>query len=125
MSTTTSWPFTIQVAGLPPSPNRRMTWQKRRRLVQPLADAVAWQARTFGLPRPLEQAHMVATLVHLRPPLRDFDNAVASLKEVLDALISGGLIASDAPAHLQLDVVQVLGPERGVVLEIWPAEQTT
>ena len=68
---------------------------------------------------------MVATLVHLRPPLRDFDNAVASLKEVLDALISGGLIASDAPAHLQLDVVQVLGPERGVELEIWPAEQTT
>jgi hypothetical protein len=39
------WPLTLTVAGLPPSPNRRMAWQKQRRLVQPLADAVAWQAR--------------------------------------------------------------------------------
>jgi hypothetical protein len=26
-----------------------MAWQKRRRLVQPLVDAVAWQARALGL----------------------------------------------------------------------------
>jgi hypothetical protein len=56
--------------------------------------------------------------VHRRPPLRDFDNAVASLKEVVDALITGGLLVSDAPEHLKPDVVQVLGPERGVGLEI-------
>jgi hypothetical protein len=66
---------------------------------------------------------VVATLVHSRPPLRDFDNAVASLKEVIDALITGGLIVSDAPGHLKLDVVQVVGRERGVVLEIWPLGQ--
>ena len=45
---------------------------------------------------------------------------MASLKEVVDALITGGLISSDAPEHLKLDVVQVLGSERGVVLEIQP-----
>jgi hypothetical protein len=45
---------------------------------------------------------------------------VASLKEVVDALITGGLLVSDAPAHLKLDVVQVLGPQRRVVLEVWP-----
>ena len=99
-----------------------MAWQKRRRLVQPIADAVAWQARAFGLPQPLERAQVVATLVHRRPPLRDCDNAVSSLKEVLDALVSGGLLVSDAPAHLQLEVVQVVGPERGMLLEVWPCD---
>jgi hypothetical protein len=99
-----------------------MAWQARRRVVKPLADAVAWQARAIGLPQPLERAQVVATLVHRRPPLRDFDNAVASLKEVVDALITGGLIVSDAPEHLKLDVVQVLGPERSVTIEVWPQE---
>jgi hypothetical protein len=66
----------------------------------------------------------VATLVHRRPPLRDFDNAVASLKEVVDALITGGLICSDAPEHLKLEVVQVYGAQPGVTIEVWPAGQT-
>jgi hypothetical protein len=91
-------------------------------MVTPLADAVAWQAHAFGLPRPLERAHVVATRVHRRPPLPDFDKAVSSLKELIDALITGSLIASDAPAHLQLEVVQTFGPERGVCIEVWPAQ---
>jgi hypothetical protein len=74
-----------------------MAWQARRRLVRPLVDAVVLQARALRLPQPLERAHVVATLVHQRGPLRDFDNAVASFKEVLDALITGGLLVSDAP----------------------------
>ena len=37
-----SWPLRIEVDDLPPSPNRRMHWATRRRLVKPLADAVAW-----------------------------------------------------------------------------------
>ena len=44
------------VAGLPSSRNRRMAWQARWRIVKPLADAVAWRARAFGLPQPLERA---------------------------------------------------------------------
>jgi hypothetical protein len=64
----------------------------------------------------------VATLVHRRPPVRDFDNAVSSLKELIDALITGSLIASHAPAHLRLEVVQAFGRERGVLLEFWPAQ---
>jgi hypothetical protein len=112
--------WTISVPGLPPSPNRRMNWQARRRITRPLVDAVVVQARALGLPQPLERARVVATLVHRRPPLRDFDNAVASLKEVVDALVCAGVVVSDAPAHLKLDVVQLLGRERGVVLEIWP-----
>jgi Holliday junction resolvase RusA-like endonuclease len=122
MSTTTTWPLTIEVAGLPPSPNRRMNWQAGRRIVKPMADTVAWQARAIGLPRPLERAHVVATLTYQRGPVRDWDNCVSSLKEVADALVTGGLLVSDAPAHLQLEVVQVVGRERGVLLEVCPAQ---
>jgi hypothetical protein len=116
------WPLRITVDDLPPSPNRRMHWACRRHLVKPLADAVAWQARAVGLPQPLQHAHVVAKLVHRKPPLRDFDNAVASLKECVDALITGGLIVSDGPEHLTMGVVQVLGTQRGLTLEVWPLD---
>jgi hypothetical protein len=101
-----------------------MAWQKRRRLVRPLADAVAWQARALAaqLPdrQPLQRARVVATLIHRRGPMRDFDNSVSSLKETLDSLVTGGLLVSDAPGHLELEVVQTVGPECGVRFEIWP-----
>jgi hypothetical protein len=38
--------------------------------------------------------------------------------------MTGGLIADDDPAHLTLDVVQLVGPARGVELEVWPADET-
>jgi hypothetical protein len=97
-----------------------MAWQARRRLVRPLVDAVVLQARALRLPQPLECAHVVATLVHQRGPLRDYDNATASIKELVDAPITGGLIVDDGPEHMQLEVVQVLGPQRGVILEVSP-----
>jgi hypothetical protein len=40
----------------------------------------------------------------------------------LAALITGGLIVSDAPEHLTMGVVQVLGPHRGLTLDIWLLE---
>src|SRR5918911_1919326 len=115
-------PWTITVDDLPPTPNRRMHWGCRRRLVKPLADAIAWQARAVGLPEPLQHAHVIAKMVHRKPPLRDWDNSVASLKECIDALITGGLIVSDAPEHFSMAVVQVLGPHRCLSLEVWPLE---
>jgi hypothetical protein len=44
----------------------------------------------------------VATLIHRRPPPRDWGNCVASLKECIDGLVTGGLIVSDAPDHVRL-----------------------
>jgi hypothetical protein len=119
-----SWPLHIEVDDLPPSPNRRMHWACRRRILRPLVESIAWQARAAsqGLPGPLEHAHVVAKMVHRKPPLRDWDNCLASLKECIDALITGGLIVSDAPEHLTMAVVQVLGPRRSLSLEIWPLE---
>jgi hypothetical protein len=69
-----------------------------------------------------QDAHVVAKLTFSRPPLRDCDNAYSSLKEVIDVLVTSGLLADDSPAHLTLGVVQVLGPHRGLTLEIWPWE---
>jgi Holliday junction resolvase RusA-like endonuclease len=79
-----------------------MAWQKRRRLVQPLADAVAWQARALRLPRPLERVRVQFTLIHSRGRLRDADNAQSSCKELLDALVDGGVLVDDGPAHVEL-----------------------
>src|SRR2546423_7296536 len=92
-----SWPATISVAGLPPSPNRRMAWQARRRIVKPLADAVAWQGKALGLEHPLERARVQFTLIHSRGRLRDADNAQSSCKELLDALVRGGVLVDDGP----------------------------
>jgi hypothetical protein len=40
-----------------------------------------------------------------------------------------GTVTADAAmvgkAHLHLQVVQVLGPERGVCIEIWPVGETS
>jgi hypothetical protein len=43
------------------------------------------------------------------------------LKEIVDAVVTGGLITSDGRAHLQMEVVQTFGSERGVCIEVWPA----
>jgi Holliday junction resolvase RusA-like endonuclease len=125
MSTITTWPITIEVAGLPPRPNRRTAWQKRRRLVQPLADAVAWQARALGGPHPLERARVQFTLIHTRGRLRDADNAQSSCKELLDALVRGGVLVDDGPDHVELvAIVQVFSAQPGVTIEVWPSGET-
>src|ERR671938_20879 len=121
--TAATWPLCITVNDLPPSPNRRMAWQKRRRIVKPLADSVAWQARAIGLPQPLQRARVQFTLIHARGPLRDADNAQSSCKELLDALVRGGMLVDDGPDHVELAaIVQVYGARAGVTIEVWPCE---
>jgi Holliday junction resolvase RusA-like endonuclease len=122
-ATARSWPLTITVAGLPPSPNRRMAWQARRRLVKPLVDAVVLQCRTLGLEQPLARARVQFTLIHTRGRLRDADNAQSSCKLLLDALVLGGLLVDDGPDHVALvAIVQVYGVLPCVTIEVWPAQ---
>jgi hypothetical protein len=53
--------------------------------------------------------------------LRAADNALASCKELLDGLVRGGLLVDDGPDHVELaGIVQVLGAEPGVTIEVWP-----
>jgi hypothetical protein len=121
---TVTWPLCFTVPGLPPSPNRCVDGWARRRAAKPFVDAVLEQARAFGLPQPLVRSHLVVTLVHLQRPLRDYDNAIASIKELVDAL-KGILIVDDSPDHMELELVQVLGRERVLTMEVWPMEMSS
>jgi hypothetical protein len=123
MSTTAyEWPFTTTVNGHPPGLNQRLHWQARRRLCRPFVDAIGWQAKAFGLERPLERARVVVTFTHRsRRYMGDVDNLYARSKCLVDAL-KGILIVDDSPAHLELHVRQELGKERSVRVEAWPAE---
>jgi hypothetical protein len=75
------WPLTITVSGHPPGPNDRLHWQARRRLQQPFKESVGWQAKAFGLPQPLERAHVQVTFIyHSRRHAQDTDNLYARCK---------------------------------------------
>ena len=64
---------------------------------------------------------MQFTLIHTRGPLRDADNAQSSCKELMDALVRGGLLVDDGPDHVELaGIVQVYGARAGVTIEVWP-----
>jgi Holliday junction resolvase RusA-like endonuclease len=44
--------------------------------------------------------------------LRDADNVQSSCKELLDALVHGGVLIDDGPAHVELaGIVQVFGAQ--------------
>ncbi|HKO23166.1 MAG TPA: hypothetical protein VJY65_00330 [Chloroflexota bacterium] len=119
----TSWPLAITVSGHPPGVNQRLHWQARRRLCRPFVDAIGWQAKTFGLEKPLERARVVVTFTHRsRRYMGDVDNLYGRAKPLVDAL-KGILIVDDSPTHLELDVRQELGKERLVRLQVWPARQ--
>lgn len=65
---------------------------------------------------------MEFTLIHSRGRLRDADNAQSSCKELLDALVHGGVLVDDGPAHVELvAIVQVYGAQPDVLIEVWPA----
>ena len=64
---------------------------------------------------------MQFTLIHTRGRLRDADNAQSSCKELLDALVRGGMLVDDGPDHVELaGIVQVYGARAGVTIEVWP-----
>ena len=79
------------------------------------------QARALGLERPLERAHVQFTLIYTRGPLRDADNALASCKELFDALVRSGVLVDDGRGHVELaGIVPVFGTQPGVCIEVWP-----
>jgi hypothetical protein len=122
---TTAAPWRFEVLGHPPSANERLHAIERWRRCRPFKEFVGWQALAVRPPRPLERAHVRATLVYARRPFKDCDNGTSALKPCLDGLILGGLIADDSPDRLSLEVRQVLGERRSVVLEIWPLDDAS
>ena len=90
-----------------------------------MTTAAQLQTRALGLERPLERASVQFTLIYARGPWRDADNAQSSCKELLDALVRGGVLIDDGPDHVELaGIVQVFGAQPGVCIEVWSAGET-
>lgn len=114
MATPRTWRFVLDA--IPPGPNDRLHWAGRSRQSAPLRDSVAWQAkaaRLSGAPL-LDRAQVTITLYRVAGRERDHDNAVATVKPLVDGLVAGGLLVDDSPAHIALEVQQERGACRGV-----------
>jgi hypothetical protein len=96
----------LELAGWPPSVNRRYHPVQRYRLARPFAEAVAWQAKALQLPRPYARARVTVVWQYWRTcDVQDPDNAVARATPLLNAL-KGIALVDDDPDHLDLVVRQ-------------------
>ena len=112
-----SWHWALD--GHPPGPNQlRGHWAVRSRLTKPWKDHMALLCRTERPRWPLARARVTVTLCYPRRPWMDPDNCIASLKGTIDGLVTGGLLAGDSDKHLLLDVRQVLGHRKQVLIDV-------
>ena len=105
-----TWTFTVD--DLPDGPNTHQLWRIKHRRYAPIRDSLAWQVRAVRPQEPLQHVHVVVTLVRTSGPPRDPDNAVASVKGLLDGLVIGGLVVDDSAEHMSLGVRQERGTKR-------------
>lgn len=97
----------LEVPCLPPSPNKQrgQHWRRKQAISREVAWAVtaAW-ARSGRPAHYNRRASIVVTLMHPAPQ-RDPDNAIASLKELIDALVEIGTLRGDSTSDLQIGSV--------------------
>lgn len=121
MSTSAPALLRLTLPGHPPSPNRlRGHWSTRWKQTHSWRDDVTYLARAQRPDAPYPVAKVTITFEHRQHHFRDEDNLVASCKPILDGLRLGGVIVDDSPDHITLDVRQVLGAERQIVIEVTP-----
>ena len=118
--TKTSYEFTLKSIGfclgtvcisrnkcrrLPPNPNQRMHWAEKHRWNKAWGEEVWARLRaSYPQPRVFEHAIISATLYAIRLP--DYDNAVASMKPLIDSL-KGFVIRDDSPDRCEIKVTMV------------------
>lgn len=115
--------YHIEVAGHPLSPNRAAAASLRERLrdKRVYRESVAWETKRLHSGPPLARARVTITLLHSGPQLLDDDNAVATVKHLVDGLCvahGGTLLIDDSPAHITLLVRQKRGPRRAVLIDV-------
>lgn len=89
---------------VPHSPNTRMHWGERQRWHDAWAEAAAFEtirvknaARLF---HPVERIVVTVTLYTIQP--QDADNAIASLKGIVDGIKNSGIVPDDDRKHVAL-----------------------
>jgi Holliday junction resolvase RusA-like endonuclease len=115
-------PIRLVLSGpLPPGANQRGRMHRMAlyRSDRAWAERVAWELKALGLPGlPYARVWLRITLVSQRGVWRDPDNAVASCKGAIDGVVRAGVVASDDPAHVELEVWQQRGKQPAVIVEI-------
>lgn len=122
--------MSILVPGIPPSPNqtRREHWAKRA------AEAKRWKRDTYmaavgvrnaylarypGLFLPLTEARVRCVIVTPSSVRRDPDNAMASMKPLIDGVVQAGILADDSFAVISdLSVAVERGRDPHVRIEV-------
>jgi len=100
------------------------TWQRMNRYQKPKVRRMfAWECRAFRpVSWPVTPPPFVrVSITRCGKKLLDADNLTGGVKPCLDALKDAGFIADDSPAHIALDVAQVLTkaqPHMRIRLEI-------
>jgi hypothetical protein len=116
----------LQFHQIPASMNKKLRshWRKNHRENLVWDILVASSCRLSKPKAPLEKARIRVLRHHHR--FLDFDNAVASCKPVIDALVTAGVILDDSwPVVGAWDVGQVFRPKKeGPMLEVWVYELT-
>ena len=105
--------------GHPPGPNQlRGHWRTQARLTKPWLEATMLLVRADRPAVPLRMARLTLTLVYDSHRMYDYDNAVASIKYIQDGLVRGGLLAGDDRHHVTLEVRQVIGHAKQVLIDV-------
>lgn len=104
----------------PPGPNDRLHWAQKAKRNRLCADQLLWQLKTCTPRLPLERIEVLIIFTRKGGPPMDTDNAIARCKCLQDALVTGGLVVDDSPAHVTLSVKQEFAPGiRAVRVEVW------
>ena len=106
--------------GHPPTNNQilRMDWRKRHRTLKPWKEQAILLVRAERPRQPLPHASVTLTLAYERKPFRDLDGAYACMKFLVDALVQGGLIEDDSPEYIALEVRQIIGHRKQVLIDV-------
>lgn len=101
----------FELRGCPPNlSNHRLHWAQRHRILREwkrsafMLGTSARNTEGWNVATAQDRRQVVITL--RRSPLLDPDNAYASVKPVVDGLVSAGLIHDDGPVFLELTVRQ-------------------
>ena len=97
--------FTI--CTLPPSLNQleRMHWAVKKKIRARLADEICLESGCLPEPgsKPIPRKFRLATTIYWKTRRLDEDNAMGSLKILIDAMRDVGLIYRDSPKWLKVD----------------------
>jgi Holliday junction resolvase RusA-like endonuclease len=122
--------ISVVVPGIPPSPNqtRREHWARRA------AEAKRWKRDTYlaavsarnalltrypGVILPLTEARVRCVIVTKSAVRRDPDNAIASMKPLIDGVVQAGILADDSFSVItDLSVAVERGPDQLVRIEV-------